>query len=63
MDPELKALLAALTEGQVKLAEGHAKMETAIVELAADVRTFGERMDKYAEAVVRGFIAGAERNG
>src|SRR5207245_2540120 len=81
MDPELKALLTALAEGQIKLAEGQAAFardvkaalgeltlaqahtQVALTDLAGDVRTLGERMDKYAEAVVRGFTNGAERNG
>ena len=56
MDPELKTLLMALAEGQVKLDERVGIMANALAEL-------GRRMDGYAQAVVKGFTAGAERNG
>lgn len=70
MDPELKVLLAALVEGQVKLAESQAKTDATVQALAAEVRALGgtvrqmsERMDRFAEAVMRGFTTGGEQQG
>ena len=55
MDRETRTLLKALVDGQVKLAGAQARTE-------AGLRQLGKRMDKYAEAVMRGFTNGARRD-
>ncbi|MBI2377323.1 MAG: hypothetical protein HYV07_25200 [Deltaproteobacteria bacterium] len=67
MDPELKALLVALVEGQTKLAESqarsHAQTQQSLRETQETIRELARRMDAYAEAVVRGLTASVERDG
>ena len=70
MDAELKTLLVALAEGQVKLAEGQGRhderlgrMESAITHLAtateAALTRLTDRIDEFGERVTRGFTNGA----
>lgn len=66
MDPELKTLLSALVDGQVRLAEGieqtnaamargFAETNAAIVRLAEAQRETEKRMGWFAEQMLRGF--------
>ena len=49
MDAELKTLLVALAEGQVKLAEGQGRMESAVAHLAEGQGRHDELLAKLAE--------------
>jgi hypothetical protein len=72
-DRETKALLKALVDGQVKLAEGQAQLTERVDHLAGRLDTFAEkitaditrltgRLDAFAEVVVRGFTESAGRD-
>ena len=74
MDPELKTLIKALMDGQIKLAEGHVETqasirhlaettEVSIASLAEKVSFLSERLDSFGEKVVCGFTDSAQREG
>ncbi len=76
MDPELRTLLRALTNGQVKLFEAQSKTSREVRGLAAgqrrlfeaqarmskEFRLLGARLDRFSRAVIRGFANGAARH-
>lgn len=76
IEPELRKLLRALVEGQVKLANGQRDTNAVVARLArqvsrlggevsrlgGEVSRLGKRLDRFAQAVVRGFTDGAARD-
>ncbi|MCC6810100.1 MAG: hypothetical protein IT381_21905 [Deltaproteobacteria bacterium] len=69
MDAEIRTLLSALVEGQLKLAEAQAETGKTMAELRremhrgfAKIDYMSNRLDWFGNQVVRGFTRGASRD-